>query len=80
MTTLAENMIIAGADNRPPMLEKQCTTLGRIGMVSLDRRLMKNSHIKKSFKMIVTLDVTPRQGGNARRKQEWILSQHTVSL
>ncbi|GKD70126.1 hypothetical protein Tco_1324216, partial [Tanacetum coccineum] len=25
-------------------------------------------------------DVTPRQGGNARRKQEWISSQHTVSL
>ncbi|GKG15270.1 hypothetical protein Tco_0354870, partial [Tanacetum coccineum] len=24
--------------------------------------------------------VTPRQGGNARRKQEWISSQHTVSL
>ncbi|GJT42333.1 hypothetical protein Tco_0951048 [Tanacetum coccineum] len=25
-------------------------------------------------------NVTPRQGGNARRKQEWISSQHTVSL
>ncbi|GKB81215.1 hypothetical protein Tco_0948110, partial [Tanacetum coccineum] len=24
--------------------------------------------------------VTPRQGGNARRKQEWLSSQHTVSL
>ncbi|GJV17794.1 reverse transcriptase domain-containing protein [Tanacetum coccineum] len=24
--------------------------------------------------------VTPRQGGNARRKQEWISSQHTMSL
>ncbi|GKE10807.1 hypothetical protein Tco_1414358 [Tanacetum coccineum] len=26
------------------------------------------------------LHVTPRQGGNARRKQEWISSQHTVSI
>ncbi|GKG42899.1 hypothetical protein Tco_0479583, partial [Tanacetum coccineum] len=25
-------------------------------------------------------DVTPRQGGNARRKQEWISSQHMVSI
>ncbi|GKF67125.1 hypothetical protein Tco_0193642, partial [Tanacetum coccineum] len=25
------------------------------------------------------IDVTPRQGGNARRKQEWISSQHMVS-
>ncbi|GJZ08349.1 hypothetical protein Tco_0542632 [Tanacetum coccineum] len=24
--------------------------------------------------------VTPRQGGNARRKQEWISSQHMVSI
>ncbi|GJW97173.1 hypothetical protein Tco_0178981, partial [Tanacetum coccineum] len=26
------------------------------------------------------LHVTPRQGGNARRKQEWISSQHMVSI
>ncbi|GJW62240.1 hypothetical protein Tco_0111575 [Tanacetum coccineum] len=26
------------------------------------------------------LSVTPRQGGNARRKQEWISSQHMVSI
>ncbi|GKE50999.1 hypothetical protein Tco_1486155, partial [Tanacetum coccineum] len=25
-------------------------------------------------------NVTPRQGGNARRKQEWISSQHMVSI
>ncbi|GJV29640.1 hypothetical protein Tco_1386088 [Tanacetum coccineum] len=25
-------------------------------------------------------DVTPRQGGNARRKQEWISSQHMVEF
>ncbi|GJV94119.1 hypothetical protein Tco_1541932 [Tanacetum coccineum] len=25
-------------------------------------------------------DVTPRQGGNTRRKQEWISSQHIVSI
>ncbi|GJT38069.1 hypothetical protein Tco_0937934 [Tanacetum coccineum] len=28
----------------------------------------------------VRRNVTPRQGGNARRKQEWISSQHMVSL
>ncbi|GJU42177.1 hypothetical protein Tco_1195134, partial [Tanacetum coccineum] len=28
----------------------------------------------------VTKYITPRQGGNTRRKQEWISSQHTVSL
>ncbi|GKF22401.1 putative reverse transcriptase domain-containing protein, partial [Tanacetum coccineum] len=26
------------------------------------------------------VNVTPRQGGNARRKQEWISSQHMVSI
>nr|GEW37069.1 reverse transcriptase domain-containing protein [Tanacetum cinerariifolium] len=30
MTTLAEFMIIAGADNRPPMLENPCMTRGRV--------------------------------------------------
>ncbi|GJR99337.1 hypothetical protein Tco_0315846 [Tanacetum coccineum] len=30
MTTLAEFMIVAGAENRPPMLEKQCRTHGRV--------------------------------------------------
>ncbi|GKC00948.1 hypothetical protein Tco_0987084 [Tanacetum coccineum] len=30
--------------------------------------------------MAIPKDVTPRQGGNARRKQEWISSQHMVSI
>ncbi|GKA28634.1 hypothetical protein Tco_0714879 [Tanacetum coccineum] len=35
---------------------------------------------KRDERSIVVKNVTPRQGGNARRKQEWISSQHTVSL
>ncbi|GKC27413.1 hypothetical protein Tco_1034707 [Tanacetum coccineum] len=30
MTTLAEHMIVAGGDNRPPILEKTSTPLGRV--------------------------------------------------
>ncbi|GKG29773.1 hypothetical protein Tco_0419671, partial [Tanacetum coccineum] len=33
------------------------------------------------FKIVARVGpVTPRQGGNARRKQEWISSQHMVSI
>ncbi|GKD85699.1 hypothetical protein Tco_1356853, partial [Tanacetum coccineum] len=42
---------------------------------SIDDLALDNEY-DKLFKM----SVTPRQGGNARRKQEWISSQHTVSL
>ncbi|GKG48608.1 hypothetical protein Tco_0512755, partial [Tanacetum coccineum] len=40
---------------------------------SSTRTLSSLQHLAKDF------SVTPRQGGNARRKQEWISSQHTVS-
>ncbi|GKB42943.1 putative ribonuclease H-like domain-containing protein [Tanacetum coccineum] len=35
---------------------------------------------KQCDDLLVKLNVTPRQGGNARRKQEWISSQHMVSI
>ncbi|GJR00990.1 caffeoylshikimate esterase-like protein [Tanacetum coccineum] len=36
--------------------------------------------ILKKFDFMSVKHVTPRQGGNAGRKQEWISSQHTVSI
>ncbi|GKD39256.1 hypothetical protein Tco_1259463 [Tanacetum coccineum] len=35
---------------------------------------------KQCDDLLVKLNVIPRQGGNARRKQEWISSQHMVSI
>ncbi|GKC26491.1 hypothetical protein Tco_1033785, partial [Tanacetum coccineum] len=29
---------------------------------------------------VSVISITPRQGGNTRRKQEWISSQHMVSI
>ncbi|GJV46508.1 hypothetical protein Tco_1431044 [Tanacetum coccineum] len=43
----------------------------------LEKELLKSNTTSKSFEALS--DVTPRQGGNARRKQEWISSQHMVS-
>ncbi|GKD22188.1 hypothetical protein Tco_1223891 [Tanacetum coccineum] len=36
--------------------------------------------VGQSPQTVHMLTVTPRQGGNARRKQEWISSQHMVSI
>ncbi|GJZ64506.1 hypothetical protein Tco_0620927 [Tanacetum coccineum] len=42
----------------------------------LEKELLKSNTTSKSFEALS--DVTPRQGGNARRKQEWISSQHMI--
>ncbi|GJX56244.1 hypothetical protein Tco_0286141 [Tanacetum coccineum] len=41
---------------------------------------MINTRSEMTPTAIEEMIATPRQGGNARRKQEWISSQHTVSL
>ncbi|GJY32747.1 ribonuclease H-like domain-containing protein [Tanacetum coccineum] len=46
---------------------------------SVSRTLQQNKEAKRKNRTLIEA-VTPRQGGNARRKQEWISSQHMVSI
>ncbi|GJZ22903.1 hypothetical protein Tco_0559942 [Tanacetum coccineum] len=55
MTTLAEFMIIACADNRPPMLEKSLYDSWKSRMALLGKRSMKNFQLQKSSKTTVIL-------------------------
>ncbi|GJR55790.1 putative ribonuclease H-like domain-containing protein [Tanacetum coccineum] len=42
--------------------------------------ISQDKYVAEILKKIRFSDVTPRQDGNARRKQEWISSQHMVSI
>ncbi|GKE11919.1 hypothetical protein Tco_1415470, partial [Tanacetum coccineum] len=70
-----------------PVLTHRVWGIRVFRMCSDKRRLSRISLVDSGFVRISPregcksgLDVTPRQGGNARRKQEWISSQHTVSI
>ncbi|GJU35107.1 hypothetical protein Tco_1183461 [Tanacetum coccineum] len=46
----------------------------------LNKQTAHSAYIKHTQEEATVLSITPRQGGNARRKQEWISSQHMVSI
>ncbi|GJR28025.1 reverse transcriptase domain-containing protein [Tanacetum coccineum] len=46
----------------------------------LNKQTVYSAYIKHTQEEATVLSITPRQGGNARHKQEWISSQHMVSI
>ncbi|GJS60155.1 hypothetical protein Tco_0654939 [Tanacetum coccineum] len=46
----------------------------------LNKQTVHSAYIKHTQEEATVLSITPRQGGNARPKQQWISSQHMVSI
>ncbi|GKE52427.1 reverse transcriptase domain-containing protein, partial [Tanacetum coccineum] len=74
--------------NRPGHLAKDCRGVPRnVNHVNARNSTVRacyecgsTNHVRSACPRLNRAHVTPRQGGNARRKQEWISSQHMVSL